>query len=382
MSACGTSTQESAGSTSAPINVLAIVDTTGPTKAFGSQELAGIQGAAEYYNNHGGVNGRDINVTVVSDNGDPATATSEYIKAMTTDSGKYAYVYAGSEGSEVTALIPVVVKYPVVGYVLDDGSGTCSTASKCPNVFSNLGPASIPETEAAAWIKKRGYTNVGVLEQEADFTQSETPAIGSALQQAGISETKLSFSTTAVDLTSQMSQLKGSGAQVVYAEALGASAGYVLKARAALNWNVPVVFDIAGSALDLTTLAPGVALTNVYQTLCPCAVPTVHTPALEAFKSTSQENALGAFPANLIGDGWDSIVLLADGVKQAGSTDHQALISALENLNSSAQADPLFFTTRHHSYSSANHENAGQTTNDFAIAPAGAVKGGQVQPQS
>jgi hypothetical protein len=103
---------------------------------------------------------------------------------------------------------------------------------------------------------------------------------------------------------------------------------------------------------------------------------------MDAFKSTSQASALGGFPANLIGDGWDSIVLLATAVKQAGSTDSKALISALENLGSDGQNDPLYIETRHHKYTSSTHENVLQSTSDFQIAPAGPVKDGQVQPLS
>ena len=66
ISACGSSGGGSSSSSSggaaatssSPVNVLAIVDTTGPTKAFGSQQLAGIQAAAKYYNDHGGMAGR------------------------------------------------------------------------------------------------------------------------------------------------------------------------------------------------------------------------------------------------------------------------------------------------------------------------------------
>jgi branched-chain amino acid transport system substrate-binding protein len=389
LSACGSSgggSSSSSGGTAAtsssPVNVLAIVDTTGPTKAFGSQQLAGIQAAAKYYNDHGGIAGRKVTVTVVSDNGDPATAVTDLIKQMTTNPNKYTMVYPGSEGGEVTALIPVLAKYHVVGIGLDDGSGACVKASACPNVFSNAGSASIPEQEAANWMKQQGYKKAGVLEEEVDFTQSETAPIISNLNRVGIPYQKATFSATAVDVTSEMSQLKSSGADVVFAEALGASAGYVLKARAALNWNVPVLFDIAGSALDLTTLAPPADVKNAYQTLCPCAVSSITTPGLNTFKTLAPAGTLGPFPANLIGDGWDPIILLANAVKQAKSTNYKSLVSAIENLDSAGQNDSLYIETRHHRYSTTNHENLGQSTSDFVIKPAGPIKDGQVQEGS
>jgi len=384
ISACGSSgsgsgTSGSSTATSASsVNVLAILDTTGPTKAFGTQQLAGIEGAAKYFNTHGGVDGRKINVTVVSDNGDPATAVNDLIQQMSTNPDKYAMVYPGSEGTETTALIPVLAKYHVIGIALDDGSGACVKASACPNVFSNAGPASIPEAEAANWMKQKGFTKAGVLEEEIDFTESETGPILSSLSSVGIPDKLVTFSATAVDVTAEMSELKSDGANVVFAEALGASAGYVLKARASLNWNVPVLFDIAGSALDLTTLAPAADVTNSYQTLCPCAVSSIDTPGIDAFNQL-EPGTLGPFPANLVGDGWDPIVLLANAVEQAKSTNYQALIAAIQNLDSAGQNDSLYIETRHHRYSATDHENLGQSTSDFVIMPAGPIKGGQVQ---
>ena len=62
------------------------------------------------------------------------------------------------------------------------------------------------------------------------------------------------FPSTQVSLTPEVAKLKSAGADVMFVAALGAPAGYAADGRAQLNWNVPIVYDLASSSADLTKL--------------------------------------------------------------------------------------------------------------------------------
>lgn len=381
--AAATSSSSPAASSSgskSPVTILAVADTTGPTKAFGSQELIGIQAAAAYYNAHGGIAGHKVDVQPISDNGDPSTAASVTIKALSGSAGKDTMVYAGEEGTTVAALIPILKRFPVYAVALDDPGTACSKASACPNEFANLGSGDLAEIQAANWFKSKGYSDVGILEDQIAFTQTETPVITGALAKNGAKTTKVSFPATAVDVTSEMSQLKAAGVKAVFAEALGPAAGYVLKARASLGWKVPVVFDIAGSALDITTLVPNADTSNAYTTVCPCQDPAVKSPGLDQLRKYAPAGAIGPLPANLAGNGWDAVVLFDHALTQAGSTSATALTKATESLNAAGQSDPLYMVTNKKQFSSSNHQNLGEAPSDYSILAVGPVKNGQTQP--
>jgi branched-chain amino acid transport system substrate-binding protein len=80
-SASGGSSSSSSGSASntaskSPFKVVMVADTSGPTKVYGTVDVASIQESAKYWNARGGILGHPITVTVLNDNGDETTAVS------------------------------------------------------------------------------------------------------------------------------------------------------------------------------------------------------------------------------------------------------------------------------------------------------------------
>jgi ABC-type branched-subunit amino acid transport system substrate-binding protein len=367
-----------------PISVLSIGDLTGPTKLYGQQHLAGLRAAADYLNAQGGIEGHQIKIKAVSSNGDATTAVSAAVKELATP-GKYQVVDAGSEGSEVAALTPVLPRFGVLALSLNDGNNQCVkvTSSSCTNQFSMNDPNAMPMIQAAQWAKSKGYKKVGILEEAIDFTQTETPYFLSEFKKLGIQTVKVSFPASAVDVSAQMSELKGKGVDLVVAEALGPPAGYTLKARSKLGWDVPVLFDPAASSLDLTLLAPASQTKNAfllgYTTQDGRHVP----PGLTLIKRYAKPAGLAdKIPVQVIGNGWDELLVLSHAVKLAhGSLAVGDLKKALEATGTAGIAEPLLVTSQKKGYSPTNHENIAGQPDDYTVLPVGPVKGAQNQPQ-
>jgi branched-chain amino acid transport system substrate-binding protein len=373
------SSGSSKSASGSPINILSIGDTSGATKVIGTTHLAGLKAAAAYYNAHGGIDGHHVTVTSVSDNGDSTTAVSVLIKQLTTGSTP-TMIDAGSEAGDSAALIPVLAKRKVFAMALNDGVHQClsNAATACPNEWTLADPEATSDETATNWMKAHGIKKVGILEEQIDFTENETPQFEQAAKKAGLAYTVAEFPGNAVSLTPQLQQLKQAGAQAVFTEALVAPAGYALKARASLSWNVPMVFDVAASSLDLTKLAPIPEVKNqAYEDEFYEMNPNDPSQGIkDLLKYSTPYGNVGAVPLDVASTGWDEVVALNAAVKTAGGkTDVKSLDAAMLKIPAT---DPERTFERRLGFSTSNHENVAGRPNDFIIAPAGPIVAGQV----
>lgn len=375
-SSSGSASAAAAASGSGTINILDITATSGPTAIYGTQETDGLEAAAAYYNARGGILGKKIIVTVENDNSDPATAASILTQQLSSNPGKWTMVWAGEEGTVSAALVPILKRYDVFASFVDDGNSACAQASACPNLFTQSPPINVAEVADANALKKAGYTKVGIIADQATYDQSELSYMTPDLAKDGIKYDTVSFPSTAVSLTPEMSQLKGDGVQAVFALALGPAAGYVLQARAALGWSVPVQFDVTGSSTDIASLVPASDLSNVNETIQYCEDTHHDNPAFAAMVKYTPQPLAGNIICSIAGDGWGGTVLLADAAAKAGSLSANALGSAAQSLTISN--NEVSYTTK--CWTPADHEDSCEGPAYYEIVPAGQLKNTQLYP--
>jgi branched-chain amino acid transport system substrate-binding protein len=380
-SSSGSSSAASSSSKSGNFTILYIGDLTGPTKLFGEQDWRGLQASAAYWNARGGIAGHKIVLTSMSDNGDATTAVSDLLQYVSSHP-KPDWVYGGSESDELEALIPVLKRENLMAGGLNDGTLECGSnaATNCPTAFW-LGSTEAVETQAVAnYMKAHGYKKVGLLEQVLAYTESEGASLQKALTADGISSTVATFPSTQVSLTPEVAKLKGQGADVLFVAALGAPAGYAADARADLNYNVPIVYDLASSSADLTKLIKASELHNTTEEIFRSNNASLNLPGAAAFQAALKP--YGGVPADgaldTLAFAWDDLVALHDAGQQAGSDSPSALEAAENNLNSAGQSDPLYLLDPHVKWTPSDHDNSAGTPADFYIVPVGPVVNGQV----
>jgi hypothetical protein len=326
-------------------------------------------------------------VTHLDSGGVTANSVSLAIKALAPNpnGAKYALVDAGVEGTEDDALIPIMKKYTQFAITLDD-AGDCAQVSNCPTEFVVKGNPADPSGAVATFFKKKGYKKIGILEESIAFTEGETPGLEAALKAVGIAPTVVSFPATATDVTPEMQALKGDGVQGVLAEALGPPAGYALAARSKLAWNVPVVFDVAASSVDITKLAPASQTANAFLNVYNCqnggAPLSAGMTAMLANIPAQYKTEASGEACDITGNGWDVMMEWANAAKQAGSFTTAALVKAMLNLSPAAQNDPLYVTSKVKRYTATDHDDAAETPADFTVIPVGPVSGEQDHPAS
>lgn len=376
---CGSSGDDASGSPTAkaPVRILWVGDTTGPLKAYGDVQLAGVRGAADFFNARGGMDGRKVEVKAVSDNGDPTTAATVLTRELA--SATPTMVWPGSASSDSAAMIPVLAKRKVFAIGLVDGQAQCrqDAQARCPHFWSLANPTSVAQQGVVDAIKAKGLTRVGVLEETTPFSSAETPYLRAAAKRSGLQVDVASFPPSTADLAPQLQQLRRHGAQVVYAEGIG-TAQYALGARADAAWDVPVIFDTSASAIDITKLAKPGELQDAHVDMLRAQDARQPVAGLAPMvRAASRHAKVTALPLTVAATGWDAVVTLDAAIAKAGGS------LAVEDLDAAMLAlpptDPLRTLTQRLGWTRDNHENVLGTPGDYSIAAVGPLVGGRVQ---
>jgi branched-chain amino acid transport system substrate-binding protein len=340
-----------------PFNILAIVASSGSLAAVTQVELQGMQAAAKYANAHGGFDGQQVKITVKNDNLDPTTAAN-LLQAALSSGTKPDMVYAGTTSDEAAALMPILTQNKIFS-LQTDVSDTTIDPSKNPYAFSISTRTADFGAEVAA-VTKSHYPNakkVGILigndVNGSSLLQSEKPN----LEKQGYKVVVETYDpANTVNMTPQMEALKAQNPQVLIASGFGAPAGYILKARAQIGWNVPVVGDSSFSANPLPSMASASALENVNVLASDSAVyqpPAQWSTAFKTlYKAVVPANGKFEVPFGLYECGWDTIMVAQAAANQAKSFDTVALTNALQNFQT--QSSPLYLI-QSYKYSATQH---------------------------
>jgi branched-chain amino acid transport system substrate-binding protein len=400
LSACGSSSSNSSSSNSntsnsntsktsgesktSPFNVVMVADTSGPTKVYGVVDVASMKGAAAYWNARGGVLGHPIKITVLNDNGDQSTAVSELTQYLTSH-GKPQMIYPGTSGIDSGGLIALAKRQKLLALGVDDGNSICATnaPTTCPTAYRPGPPTKWAGISSALWFKQHHLTKVGILQEEDAFSESETPGVESALKADGITSAVASFPPTSVNVQPEISELKSDGAKAIFAEALGAPAGYEATGRAALGLvsSLPLVFDPGAASLDLTKLAPASALKNAYEVIYSVVDPYQSWPGRDQVVTYSKPfGGVTMQPLNVASFQWQDLLTVHDAAAQANSANPTAINNALQHLSSKAQNDPLNMTARVVGFTPDDHEDtSNKLASDYEVVPVGPLVGGMVR---
>jgi branched-chain amino acid transport system substrate-binding protein len=379
-SAGGTGGSTRASSSASPFTVLFIGDLTGPTKAYGTVELMGMKGADAYIDAHGGMDGHPIKIVALSDDGNPATGVSNLLQYLSSHP-KPNEVWPGSEGNEVTAILPSVARNKLLSFSVNDGPNLflSDASTKYPTSFETQPPLDLPNRSAAAYFKSLGIKKVGILQENAAVGTADTPNMVAALKAAGIPYTIATFPPGAVDLTPEISQLKSSGADAGYFEGFGPAVGYALQARTKVGWNGPFVTDLAASGVDLTTLVGPADLKGVKLMAFRSEGPMT-TGIKTLLAQMKPFGSPGSTPINVAALAWDSQFVIANAAKQAGAIDATSLSNALEHLKMAS--DPMYTNYAKIAYTPNEHENLLGSPSDYLLINPGPVKDGRVTSSS
>lgn len=351
-------TATTSGSTAAsnipagPIKIGAIISLSGPYAVYGQSIKIEDQIAADVINQDGGIAGHQVQLVIENDQGDPSTAVN--LAQQLVSEKVVGIVYPGFP-NVYTQTVPIFMKAKIPVVMVDPpdailtGSGG---VAQYPYFFDNY--ASTGQTMqilADAIVKKD--PSVAIVTDGSLYGQGEITAFKQAASQAGLQiATTVTYSQTAIDVTTQLLQAKNSGAKAIV---LLVSTGYdhIYDGLRAIGWT-PDIYVTSGA------LADGFAsIQNLASSMSMICSPLTVSSATESLGSTLDtymakiDQAIPG-PQELHGTApsfADDLYTFKAAIEQANSTDPDAIKAAIETWTNKALITPLMTYT----YSPTNH---------------------------
>lgn len=204
-------------------------------------------------------------------------------------------------------------------------------------------------------IVKRKLTKVAILADSTNYGQLGREDLEAALAKKGVKAVAIEkFNIKDVDMTAQLLKAKQAGAQAILTYGIGPELAQIANGMEKLNWKVPMI----GS----WTLSMGNFIDNAGKNGDGSLMPQTFiqdpsTPKRKAFidayvKAYSPPGGRIPSPVSAA-QGYDSIYLLADAIKQANSTEGPKVLAALENLNTKVDG---VVTSYNKPFSKTDHE--------------------------
>ena len=208
---------------------------------------------------------------------------------------------------------------------------------------------------AAEAVTKRGLKKVAIMADSTNYGQLGREDMEKALEKLGVKPVVVEkFNIGDVDMTAQLLRAKEAGAEALLTYGIGPELAQLANGMAKLGWKVPMI----GSWTLAMANFIDTARANGDGALMPQTfIQNPNTPKRKAFidayikdgqpKNGVIESAVSA------AQGYDSVLLLAAAIEQAGNTKGPDIRAALENLQKPIEG---VIMTYKQPYSTSDHE--------------------------
>jgi branched-chain amino acid transport system substrate-binding protein len=362
-----------------PIKIGHAAAVSGGSAAAGEAIKRGIQIALDELNARGGLlGGRKLELVIRDDEGNPAKGVT--IARELVEREKVAVVFGGLHTTVALAQVPVwqELRTPYMGACAGGTNITRNGGS--PNyvfrVYANDDLVDRSLSRYATEVMKKGKP--GLLLENTAWGQSNEAGLGKWLGERNIKPVGIEkFNWNDPDMSPQLLRLKGAGADHVILVANAPEGAQVVKSRAKIGWEVPMIshWGISGGRFAELTgeLSDGVVFLQTYSFFGPQG-----ERGQAVLKALAGKYGVKG-PEDVIApvgtaNAYDGMHLLALALEQAGSTDGPKLREALENLK--AEYRGLIKTYRR-PFTAEQHDAL--TDEDYIMV---VWKGGKIVPVS
>jgi len=264
----GDSDKSAAGDTG-PIKIAVVDAQSGQLSSLGAWELKGARLAVDEWNKAGGINGRQIQLGVFDDQGDPTVGSN---LARKIDSEGYIAMIGTAESAVTIAMAPTLQKAEIPN--ITSGQSPGLVAVKSPFLFLN-GPTSTTydETLAKYIVDDKGIKSIALVTNNGSFGKGEHDAFTKALDQRGVKPVADQVVTTdQKDFSAALTTIRQKRPQLIFLGAEEVQSGLIVKQARDLGITVPVAgaapqgtpvyLDTAGKAAAEGTIVSSPYLSN------------------------------------------------------------------------------------------------------------------------
>src|SRR5688572_5251596 len=307
------------------IKIGVITDRVGVSKPYSEPATEGLVFGAQVINARGGVLGRKIELLIEDDQSRPDISAAMARKLI--DQGAvFIMSMSLTPATQQQQTVTMEAKTPQMTPM---NSGDTLTTQLPNPYFWQTGPlGSIQIATLLSHAKSKQLKRVALITDNSDLGQLLGRFFKAGLEKSGIQvvaeEVVPRGATTAVP---QMQKIRASKPDAMFmAGVLTAENVLIFKAyrqyglkfpiHSSYNLSVPVYMTVAKGLID------GVTFVDAYDP---------DKPEVKAFVSAYRKSA-GKEPFNLHGYGYDGIMMVAEAIRQAGSTDKEKIRAAMQSL--------------------------------------------------
>ena len=226
LAACSSSASSSSSGTTAgggsglcsnippgPIKIANIEPLSGPTALAGTLTEFESTIEVDYFNAHASVCGHQFALSNYNDKGDPATSLS--IARQLVSQGNVIIVNDSFSAAQ-NQIQPYLMQQKTL-VVNGDGAYALFNAQQNPTAYSTLPSNSQYAALMVNWAKSHGDNNIGVLSDGTSFSKELAADAEADVKAAGLTFVKtVTYSPTAIDLTTPLTQAKEAGIQTLF----------------------------------------------------------------------------------------------------------------------------------------------------------------------
>lgn len=263
------SSSSSEENTEGPIKIAVVNAQSGQLSSLGQWEWKGAKLAADEWNAKGGINGRQIELKLYDDQGDPTVGTN--LARKIASEGAVAMI--GTAESAVTvAMIPILQQSKIPN--ITSGQSPAIAAAKSPFAFYN-GPTSTTydETLAKYLVDEKGAKKIALITNNGSYGKGEREAFTKAIADRGLTPVDDQVVTTdQKDFSAALTAIRQKAPDVLFVGAEEVAAGLIVKQARELGitatiagaapMGTPVYLETAGTANAEGTVVSSPYLSN------------------------------------------------------------------------------------------------------------------------
>ncbi len=372
----------------APVRIGVSGPFSGPSAPMGLSMRDGIRIAAAEINAGGGVLGRRVELVERDDE-----ARNELGAQIVRDFINRERVVAGlgivntgvalaSQRHYQTARIPVITSV---------ATGTLITRQFQPPEFAenyvfrvSANDTLQAEVIADEAVRRRGFERLAILHDATNYGVLGSADLSAALRQQGVEPVVIErFQLRQTDMSPHLERARAAGAQAVLTYGIGPELAHIANAMARMGWQVPIIGSWTLAMSNFIEIAGRNAEgARMPQTFIQEPRTAKQAAFLQSWRTTTGSARIPVAPA--AAQGYDSMLLLAAAIRQAGSLEGPRIRQALENLEAPVEGVIMtyrrpFSTDNHETLHSAQEIHLGEIRNCEVVFARPAVRAGTPQ---
>ena len=327
---------------SGPIKIGMVIPISGSSAPTGEYMQNGAQLAVNEINDAGGIlDGRMIELLVEDEACDAQQGVASANKLVSSE------VVVSVGGYCSGATLP---QLPIFGganipMIIPAANSQDLVREGLKNVFLINGTGLQQSSAALDFITKSGYATVALVDDNTSYSTDISTETESQITDDGTAEVVLNTSVNAgeSDYSAVVRDITGSGAEIVYWTGYYQEGGLIINQLRQAGFTGDIMVADGSADATIAEIA-GDAAEGVFATMTP-------TPdTLEGAEEwiANYEAEFGTAPGPYSTQSYDAVRLAAEAIKDAGSTDGDAIIAALEGISGFDMfSGPLEFTEEH-----------------------------------